>query len=499
MLKGCFPRMTPFWCFLMVVGLACLGTGSVCLAEKTVIQKQHLRLFDGSETTTFFENVKRVTQEGDFSFILPSAIGSVSQAVPIEKKEALEALKDIASQAHSTILQRDSLFVFSPKNQNPLDEVFGETEIPASGTLTLEETSYDLRDLIATISMQLNLNLVVDLSVRGNVHISVKAQPWHRVIKGALGIYGFDCRLVRNIWYIGTPRQIAFMTEGTKNGDLSKHPVTISLQDCSLHDLVSLLSHHAQSDFIISRQVVGQVSANLRGVDGDQAVASLVRSRGFGFSENNGIWFICSPFPKMIWNDLASDSVGVSKIPVIEFFQTPVEKVLDLLARESHLEFFISEGVRGSISLRLTHRSTEEILVAITAVNQWKMKRKGERVYLMDDEISDEADCTSLSERLKVFPPAQALVMSDSDKDTHEPLAFVESEMERAGIVYPRLYISGIVVGGDRQCALIQMQGARFLAEPGKEYFNILKVLEITPRGMKAFRIKTREEIYYRF
>lgn len=42
MVKMCFPRKISLWCFLMIIGLACLGTGSACWGNKMVIQKQQL-------------------------------------------------------------------------------------------------------------------------------------------------------------------------------------------------------------------------------------------------------------------------------------------------------------------------------------------------------------------------------------------------------------------------------------------------------------------------
>ena len=131
--------------------------------------------------------------------------------------------------------------------------------------ITIDVREKDLKEVLADIGRQVDVNIVVDPNVQETVTVSLDAVEWRQALQ--LIARETECTIVQE-----TPRLIRFT---------QPPQISIEFQDADLKVVLELLAKQSGANIVISEEVTGKVSLALREVPWREALDTIVKTAGY--------------------------------------------------------------------------------------------------------------------------------------------------------------------------------------------------------------------------
>ena len=131
--------------------------------------------------------------------------------------------------------------------------------------ITIDVREKDLKEVLADIGRQVDVNIVVDPNVQETVTVSLDAVEWRQALQ--LIARETECTIV-NV----TPRLIRFT---------QPPQISIEFQEADLKVVLELLAKQSGANIVISENVSGKVSVTLREVPWREALETIVKTAGY--------------------------------------------------------------------------------------------------------------------------------------------------------------------------------------------------------------------------
>lgn len=165
-----------------------------------------------------------------------------------------------------------------------LNEEFRSQEPPSkerlNQSISLVAADMDLGHVAEKLSAKASLPVIVDPNVNESVTLKIDKRPWRE----ALDRVAQSCHCVVEERWPG----VFFFTQPPK--------VTVQFREASVHTVLTLLSAYSGKNILLSKDLTGKVSLDIKGIPWDQALAAIAETCQFHIEQNHGL-LLATPDP----------------------------------------------------------------------------------------------------------------------------------------------------------------------------------------------------------
>lgn len=285
--------------------------------------------------------------------------------------------------SQTTASDSDSTFI------DPFNQVIEE----------LDFKNTDLRDIVRVLAKKYDINVFVENDVKKRLTLHLVNVRLGDALNFIVEDNSLILKKYGNIYKIMNPPEPEPPPKEWKI-EYKNGLLTVDFKDEDIRKAINEIAKITGKTILVERRVSGSITGMINTLPFEEALAHLLKINGYRLRKEGTIYYVQ---PMVLLTGEGATPSGSLWITVnkgfvnFELQNAPLTSVVDEIARQAGINFFLLGDLQGTVTARVTNLPLEECLNLILLDKNYTFKRSGD-VYLIGDKNNKGLISTQLIE-----------------------------------------------------------------------------------------------------